>query len=300
MFTPFPVNGAKPNQPAIPGPVNVKPLNGPGAGIDYIDGGNTVIYQPGYPGYPVYPYGGAGTTVIVNQNPVIYPVGNGAGQFGYESTPPTVTVVQTNSAGRTRMSTFSGFAFPGYTTSYTSGQTVLSPFGAYVGCPRYVYSRYVVWGSTYPYLNGRDTNIVISPWAMNDPYVIANGDRGRSLGVALRDFSRFWESNNAAGLRRRVQTDVPVAVFDGGRLVYSLRRADFLALAADASDQIQTTSFRFTDIRERSDGLVNAYALHTYRSRDDGTTRTVQVRYTLVYLDGDWYLSATTISPGAG
>jgi hypothetical protein len=134
---------------------------------------------------------------------------------------------------------------------------------------------------------------------VNDPYVIANENRGRSLGVALSDIIRFWESDNAAGLRRRVQPDVPVAVFDGETLIYSLRRADFLALAADASDQIQTSSFRFTDIRERSDGLVNAYALHTYRSRDDGTTRTVRVRYTLVYLDGDWYLSATSIAPGA-
>ncbi len=305
MFTPFPVNGARPNPPAVPagGPSTVKPLNGPAAGIDHINGGTTVIHQSGYPyypGYPAYPYGGAGTSVIVNQNPVTYPVGNwGAGTFGYQSTPPTVTVVRTSPTGRTRMSTYSGFAFPGYTTAFTSGQTVLSPFGAYLGCPRYVSSRYVILGAPYPYLNGRDTNIVISPWAENDPYMVANASRGRSLGTALRDLSRFWESGNAAGLRRRIQPDIPVAVFDGGSLVYSLRRVDFLALAADASDQIQTSSFRFTDVRERSDGLVNAYATHTYRSRDDGTTRTVQVRYTLVYVDGDWYLSATSISPGA-
>jgi hypothetical protein len=141
---------------------------------------------------------------------------------------------------------------------------------------------------------------VISPWSANDPYVIANANRGQALGVALRDLIRYWEQDNAAGLRRRVQPDVPVAVFDGDRLVYSLRRGDFLALAADASDQIQTTSFRFTDVRERSDGLVNAYAVHTYRSRSDGTVHTARVRYTLVYLDGDWYLSATSITPGTG
>ena len=310
MFTPFPVNGTKAEPPKI-NPfgqngnttMNVKPLTGPGAGIGYIDGGKTVIYQGGY-GYPgYYPYGGAGTTVIVNQNPVIYPSGNTAsGETGYESTPPTVTVVQTDPFGRTQMSTstasiFNGFAFPGYTTSFVSGQTVYSPFGAYVGCPLYVYSRYVIVGAPYPYLNGRDTNIVISPWSAGDPYIIADAARGQNLGIALRDFSRFWEQGNAAGLRRRVQPDVPVAVFDAGRLLYSLRRVDFLALAADALDQVQTVSFRFTDVRERNDGLVNAYALHTYRSRTDGTTHSVQICYTLVYLNGDWYLSAASIAP---
>jgi hypothetical protein len=157
----------------------------------------------------------------------------------------------------------------------------------------------VVLGAPYPYLNGRDTGLVISPWSASDPYVIADAGRGRSLAVTLADFTRFWEQGNAAGLRRRVQPDVPVAVFDGDQLVYSLRRVDFLALAADALDQIETASFRFTDVRERSDGLVNAYARHTYRSREDGTMHTVQVRYTLVYLDGEWYLSATSITPGA-
>ena len=310
MFTSFPTNGTKADPPKINpfgqiggAQTNIKPLTGPGAGIGYIDGGRTVIYQGGY-GYPgYYPYGNAGTTVIVNQNPVIYPVGNiGAGQGGYESTPSTVTVVQTDPSGRTRMSTstssvFNGFAVPGYTTSFVSGQTVYSPFGAYIGCPRFVYSRYVIVGASYPYLNGRNTNLIISPWSASDPYINADANRGQNLGLALRDFSRFWEQGNAAGLRRRVQPDVPVAVFDAGQLVYSLRRVDFLALAADALDQVQTVSFRFTDIRERNDGLVNAYAIHTYRSRTDGTTHSVQICYTLVYLNGDWYLSAASIAP---
>lgn len=299
MYTPFPVNGSTPNPP------KTNPINGPAAGVGGINGGTTIIQQPGYPYYPNYPgylpylYGGAGTSVIVNQNPIIYPAGqDGNGQVRYESTPPTVTVVRTNRAGRTRMSTYSGYTFPGYTETFISGQSVLSPFGFYVGSPRYVYSRYVVLGAPYPYLNGRSTSVVISPWSANDPYVIEDVNRGRQLGTALSDLIRFWEQGNAAGLRRRVQPDVPVAVFDGDRLVYSLRRVDFLALAADASDQIETSSFRFTDVRERNDGLVNATALHTYRSREDGTTRTVQVRYTLVYLNGDWYLSATSITPG--
>lgn len=290
MYTPFPVNGARAEPPkmnpfVVSGgvPLNIRPLNGTGAGSSPLNGGTTVIYQGGYgyPGYSGYPYGSAG-------------------QYGYESAPSAVTVVQTDASGRTRMSPsalFDGCAFPGYTTSFVSGQTVFSPFGAHAGCPRYVYARYVILGAAYPYLSGHDTNIVISPWAANDPYVSANESRGRTLGVALRDFSRFWEQSNAAGLRRRVQPDISVAVFDGERFLYSLRRVDFLALAADALDQVESVSFRFTDVRERSDGLVNAYALHTYRSRNDGTLHTVRVCYTLVYTGGDWYLSATSILP---
>jgi hypothetical protein len=291
MYTPFPVNGRKADPPKM------VPFGGPFPGGSAVNGNRTVIYQSGYPGYfpgyPVYPYGGA--TVIVNQNPVIYPTNN-----GYESTPPIVTVVETTPRGRTRMysgNLFSNCLFPGYTTAFVSGQTVLSPFGTYFGCPPYVYSRYAVSGARYPYLGGRDTSLVISPWSATDPYVTANAERGNALGTALKDLSRFWEQGNAAGLRRRVQPDVPVAIIDNGRLSYSLRRSDFLSIAADALDQIETISFRFTDIRTRTDGLVSAYALHTYRSKD-GIPHTTRPHYTFVYLGGDWYLSSVSTLPG--
>lgn len=309
MFTPFPTNGGNNNLPKTNPLLPVKPwFSGNLPDGSNRNGGNTGTYPPGYPGYGYGygygyggygGYGGAGTSVIINQNPVIYP-GNysGSGELGYESTPPIVTVVQTDGRGRTRMSSFSGCVFSGYTSSFISGQSVLSPFGAYVGCPRYVYSRFALL-SPYPYLNGYDSGIVIAPWYAGDPYLAANVRRGRALGTALRDFVLFWEQGNAAGLRRRVQPDIPVAVFNDGRFAYSVRRADYLALSADALDQVETVSFRFVDVRERNDGLVSAYALHTYRSRADGTTHTVRVRYTLVYGDGDWYLSAFSLSPSA-
>jgi hypothetical protein len=68
-------------------------------------------------------------------------------------------------------------------------------------------------------------------------------------------------------------------------------------MAADALDRVTTQSFRFRDVRDRSDGLVNAYATHTYRVRGEGGgTRVAEVRYTLVYVDGDWYVSALSHS----
>ncbi|MBC8101928.1 MAG: hypothetical protein H7Z41_04990 [Cytophagales bacterium] len=318
VFTPYPVNNRVPSPPpanhfVVGGgtPRNSYLPSGPAPSClpRYIPGGTTVIYQSSYPCYPNYPtYGAPGTNVIVNQNPVTYPAGTTVdGETRYESTPPIVTVVQTDGKGRTTMSSasvsstsvFNNCAFPGYATAYLSGQTVVSPFGAYFGCPRYVHTRYVVLSTPYPYLSGRDTSSVISPYSPEDPYVTADASRGRALGVALEDLRRFWENGNAAGLRRRVQPDLSVGVFEGERFAYSLRRVDFLALAADALDRVQTISFRFTEVRERSDGLVSAYALQTYRSGDEGTVRTTRVRYTLVYLDGDWYLSAFSLVPGA-
>ncbi len=189
--------------------------------------------------------------------------------------------------------------FRGYKTIYVPGQTYLSPFGVY-NCPRYIAVNHVV-ASPYVYANGREVG-VYRPYAYGDrdPDPSAGADRGRLLRAALNDLALYWEENDTRALRRRVLPDVAVAVFQGERHVYSLRQSDFLDLSRDALDRVTTLSFRFHAVRDRTDGLVNAYATHSYRVRSDGTTRTATARYTLVYVDGDWYVSAVSLSPEVG
>ena len=83
------------------------------------------------------------------------------------------------------------------------------------------------------------------------------------------------------------------------RYTYALKRGDFLALSADALERVSTLSFRFDSVRDRTDGLVNAYATHVFRVVGEQTPRTATVRYTLVYVDGDWYVSAIAHVPAA-
>ena len=184
--------------------------------------------------------------------------------------------------------------FGGYRTIYVPGQTCVSPFRVY-NCPSYISASYVVT-SPYRYVSGRELS-AFQPFADEDRYYAADTSRGRLLRAALNDLARHWEENDARALRRRVLPDVAVAVFQQERYLYSLRQSDFLALAGDALDRVSTLSFRFHAVRDRTDGLINAYATHSYRVRGENVTRVATLRYTLVFVDGDWYVSAVSLSP---
>ena len=109
--------------------------------------------------------------------------------------------------------------------------------------------------------------------------------------------ARFWEENDARALRRRVSSDFAVGVFQDENYAYSLKRGDFLSLSGDALDRVSTISFRFDNVRDRTDGLVNAYATHVFRVRGEQEVQKATVRYTFVYVDGDWYVSAISHTP---
>lgn len=181
--------------------------------------------------------------------------------------------------------------FEGYRNTYVPSQTCVSPFGVYHQGAPYISSTYVIV-SPYAYANGRE----LDTSALEGSYYDNNALRGQSLQAALGDIVRFWQTGDGRTMRRRVAADLTVAVFENETYRYALRRSDFLALAADALDQVDTISFRFTDVRQRSDGLVNAYATHTFRATgESAAVQRATVRYTLVYVDNDWFLSAVSL-----
>ena len=179
--------------------------------------------------------------------------------------------------------------FGGYVSTYQPGLSFYSPFRIY-NCPTYIHREYLVT-TPYPYLSGRETYTVL-PYSDNDRYYRSNVHRGQALRAALNDLIRFWEDEDGRALRNHISPDLSIGVFQDEKYAFSLRRADFLDLSADAQDRVTTLSFRFDSVRERSDGLVNAQATHLYRVRGERESRSAAVRYTLIYVDGTWYVSA--------
>lgn len=256
--------------------------------------------------YPAHypPYNSGGITIVPGGTTVITP--GAYSDYGPVMPGGSLQVISKGPRGSVTL-------FDGFSTIYVPGKTCYSPFGRHYGAPRYIRSACVVT-TPWPFLSGYEvsaTSTLIIPTVRTAGTVIDNRGAAEAapqntaaasaaLRNALRDLARFWEDGDGQALRRRVAPDLDVAVFDGERFSYSLRRADFLALSADALDRVQTVSFRFVSVRDRSDGLVNAYGTHVYRIKsgdDAGRVRTATVRYTLAFVDGDWYVSAVSL-PG--
>jgi hypothetical protein len=189
------------------------------------------------------------------------------------------------------------YIFNGYGATYLPGTTFYSPYW-YYRSPTFIQRNFLIT-APYPFLYGRELSDPRSSygWGDEDRYFSTETARTRGMRAALNDLARFWEENDARALRRRVSPDFAVGVFQDENYAYSLKRADFLALSSDALDRMTTVSFRFDTVRDRTDGLVNAYATHVFRVRGEPQTQTATVRYTLVYVDGDWYVSAISHTP---
>jgi hypothetical protein len=188
--------------------------------------------------------------------------------------------------------------FPGYRSTFVVQQTVVAPYGAWYGCPAYIDVRYAQ-SAPWPYRNGAAV-AAVQPWSDEDAYMAADAARAQALRTALNDLTRFWEGGDIRALRRHLPgTDQDVAVFHNGRFLYSLARNDFAAVSSDVADAVDTVSFRFVNMEKRDDGLIDATARHSYRVRDTGEQRTGTVRYSLLYQNGTYFVSAVALaSPG--
>ncbi len=226
--------------------------------------------------------------------------------------------------------------FGGYASVYSAGQTVLSPFGAFYNSPAYIGTRYIV-GGPYPYIDGRETRVIngITFLGYGSGQNAVYGIRGPQTGVqapsvanltpgtpsenntaslsnaqtqllqaALGDLQTFWEKEDARALRRRLPSGGAIGVFQNNKFAYSLGRTEFLSIASDALDHIQTRSFEFKRVAVRNDGLVNAYATHTYAARtaqgnvSNTPLRSATARVTFLWQNNDWVVSSVAFAPG--
>lgn len=286
--------------PIFPGTPRVVQLPGPGTNQGYPNPNclppapwqpvapGTVYVQPGgtaavYPNYPSVVLDTAPGVQVLSSDPVAYARRPG-GQIVHVQTPYGSSTTY----------------FAGYCGAYVPGQTVVSPFGAAYGCNPYIARTYVITTGV-PYLTQYEAQAqtVTAAPAYNDEPTQGDIDRSRALRAALNDLTRYWENGDASALRRRVAPDLSVAVFERDKFAYALRRADFLSLAADAREAVTTRAFRFVSSNERGDGLVSATARHTYTVRGESSARVAEVRCTLVYVDGDWFLTGIALAADA-
>ena len=275
------------------------------------NGGYSIGYNPAL-ARPRRDHGNR-TIVGSNGNPVLRPIGPNPNLVL-----PGTPVRQTVTTGNVSTTTL----FNGYAPVYSTGQTVLSPFGAAYGSPAYVSADYLV-ETPYPYLRGRETAVVsgVAPLtafvgqtrplypakpeaggeSASSSEATITGEKAELLRQALTDMQNFWLHDDPRALRRRTASGDTIAVYQNEKFAYSVKRNDFLALATDTLDKIQTRSLQFKRVAVRDDGLVNAYAAHTFRvpASVDQSVRTATVRVSFAWSGDDWFVSAVSFSPGS-
>lgn len=109
------------------------------------------------------------------------------------------------------------------------------------------------------------------------------------LDEALSDIRSGWISGRYDLVERHVRPDRTIAVLLDGQYDYSVSGDDYLAMTRDALGDIDTTSFVWNKVRERSDGALTAFGEHSFRS--SGTIRTVYVTYTLQRVGNSYYIT---------
>ena len=168
-------------------------------------------------------------------------------------------------------------------------------------CRRSVYFHY----GFLPYV--QVARVHIGPYVTlsyySTPVVIREGyylDRRTTseLDYALSDIRDAWLNGRSDLIADHVRNGRQIAVLLDGRYDYSIEPDDYVQMTTDAIDQMQTVSFTWESVRQRTDGAFTAFAKHTYRD-SDGTVKTIYVSYTLRSIGGSYIIEevGSSISP---
>jgi len=148
----------------------------------------------------------------------------------------------------------------------------------------------------YPYV--RTTRVYVTPYI-----VVEYRDRaydysgyylsrriGSDIDRALADIRDGWLERRLDLIRDHVDTSRRIAVLLDGKYDYSMDSQDYIEMTSDAIDDVQTISFTWESVRERTDGSYTAFGRHYFRD-DDGISRTVYVSYTLYPIGSRYYIT---------
>lgn len=113
--------------------------------------------------------------------------------------------------------------------------------------------------------------------------------RYTELDAALSDIRSAWISGRFDLIEEHVPRSGDIAILLDGRYDYSISTEDYLYMTRDAMAELETISFTWDKVRERSDGRVTGAAQH--RFRENGYTKTVYVGYTLERIGGRYYIT---------
>jgi len=158
-------------------------------------------------------------------------------------------------------------------------------------CTRSVYFHY----GLFPYIQVTRVEVVSPPDVVYIPQPIyASGvyyapSRFPGLDATLGDIRSAWLSGRFDLVQRHVLANRDVAIFLDGNYDYSVSGSDYLSMTRDAIGNLETASFVWDSVRERSDGQVTAFGVHTYRA--NGESHSVYISYTLRRSGGSYFIS---------
>ena len=110
-----------------------------------------------------------------------------------------------------------------------------------------------------------------------------------ALDYALSDIRNSWLDGRLDLVRNHVYSDRLIDVLIDGEYDYSIYGEEYIEMTWDALDNIQTISFTWEKVRQRTDGAYTAFGKHVYRD-SYGSAKTVYVSYTLRNIGGDYVI----------
>lgn len=172
--------------------------------------------------------------------------------------------------------------YPYWTFGYYSGFSVRSIYFHYGYFPYITITRVI--DTSYPRVVYVDTPIYV-----RSGYYLESR-RSQELDNTLADIRSAWIAGRFDLIQRHVRSDRRIAVLLDGEYDYSVESDDYLRMTRDAIEHMDTASFVWDWVRERSDGGVTAFASHVYYD-SSGRERTVYVSYTLHRSGSRYYIT---------
>lgn len=149
----------------------------------------------------------------------------------------------------------------------------------------------------FPYVNV--TRVVVSSYPkviyVGEPIYTSSGyylesAKYAALDEALADIRSAWIAGRYDLIANHIRSYDSIAVFDDGSYDYSINGQDYLDMTRDAVEDLQTASFVWDGVRQRSDGSVTAFATHKYYD-GSGYIKTVYVSYTMQRIGSGYYVT---------
>jgi len=170
-----------------------------------------------------------------------------------------------------------------WTFGYYSGFSVRSLYFHYGYFPYIAVTRVI--DLSYPRVVYVDTPIYVR----SSGYYLEN-TRNQALDDTLADIRSAWVAGRFDLIQRHVTSNGKIAVLLDGEYDYSIEADDYLRMTRDAIEHMDTVSFVWDCVRERSDGGVTAFASHVYYD-SSGREKTVYVSYTLQRYGSAYYIT---------
>ncbi len=165
-----------------------------------------------------------------------------------------------------------------------------APYYYYYTLPPFVSANRVIYDPP------RRTIIVEVPVFLDAPYYLERSrpnfrSEQEERQRVLNDIRAMWLLRDPSILQRYVRPESQIAVYLDGRYAYSVPAEDFIEMTRDALIGVKTEQIRFTRNTMRGDNELILRGEHRYIDDATGNLRLVYISYTLVKVDGRWYIS---------